>query len=207
MRLTPEHLLRSVPGRRPRAVWFALALGWVSVSGLVPGRCAAQDVEARHKAPVLLKLLTYDRRLTTEETGPIRIGILHRPGVDAARERAHDLAEAFEALSAKTIEGRTFAYRVMAWTDATLADAADHVDVFYVGAELRDDHDAIRGYARTHGILTLAATERQVRDGLSVALTIESGRPIILVNLDAVAREGHDLDARILRICRVIGGG
>lgn len=178
--------------------WVVVVLLLVPTNAL-----RAQDVDARHEAPVLLKLLTYDRQLTRRGEGPIRIGILHAQGSTAGRDRARSLADAFESLSAKTIEGRTFEYEVIAWSPS---DPRRDVDVVYVGASLRDQQDSIREHTRAEGILTLAATEKQVRDGLSVALTIERGRPVIVVNLDAVASEGHDLDARILRICRVLGG-
>ena len=106
-----------------------------------------------------------------------------------------------------TVNDVHFDFRTLSWSDpdemARKIAAAD-VDVVYVTAGHEDVLGDIVGATRTAGILTITGTPGLVKAGLSVGLRLDRDRPRLEVNLAALDAEGHQLDARVLRLCEVV---
>ncbi len=185
------------------AVFFAV---FVLLGLVIPG-AASQTVPVEMQLPIYFKLLTYDRTLWDVAEPRLRIGLLHRLGSDLSSRNLAAMLEALEASAEKTINGLPFEYVTLSWRDhddltrqLTRAD----IDVLYVTAGHRGHLDAVARNTRHLGILTLAGSEGDVGRGLSVGLSPEGERLRIEVDLEALGAEGHQFDARVLRLCRVV---
>ena len=157
--------------------------------------------------PIFLKMLTYDRTLWEAPNPNLRIGVLHRSGRPESDANMTAIVDALSRSADKTVNDVHFDFRTLSWSDpdemARKIAAAD-VDVVYVTAGHEDVLGDIVGATRTAGILTITGTPGLVKAGLSVGLRLDRDRPRLEVNLAALDAEGHQLDARVLRLCEVV---
>jgi len=197
--------IRTAPTHRTAA---ALAwLGLLCVLCGTAGPARAGTVPEDKQVPILFKMLTYDRTLAEQSDEVIHLAILAREGRDASEAGAAAFAAALSGQKDKTVNGRAFTFTTVTYregVDLAAVLAAEHVDVLYVTHGCRDILDEIRSAVRTLDVLTLAAGADDVRDGLSIGLDLKDDRPRIVVNLEALHDEGHDLESRALRLCEVI---
>ncbi len=95
----------------------------------------------------------------------------------------------------------------MTWeTKESLADQLidSHAEVAYISTGHKDHLDTIRNLTRALDILTLGAESAYVGAGVSIGLGLNQDRPQIWVDLESLHQEGQALDARILRLCKVV---
>ncbi len=187
----------------------SLVLGAIVCLALLAGTGVANEIEvpATNQVPIFLKLLTYDRSLSAQTDDALRIGILVRRDNEDSRVGADEFSSALAKLSGKTVNGRPFRFEVLEWsTPADLSSGlglADF-DVLYVTVGHSGHIQVVQSVTRELGILSLGASSAFVSNGLSIGLGLEDGRPQIWVNLEALHQEGHLLNARILRLCKVV---
>ncbi|MDD5720396.1 MAG: YfiR family protein [Candidatus Krumholzibacteria bacterium] len=167
----------------------------------------AQEVPEASQLPIFFKLLTYDRTLWQQPRDDLRIGLLHRLASDESRANLAAIAKVLAGVSDKTINGVRFETTTITWSTPQelprlLADA--QIDVLYVTAGNGAHLDTIARETRRRGVLSLAAQGGFVNAGLAVGLVLVDDRPLIRVNLQALAAEGHQFDARVLRLCEVV---
>lgn len=195
-------------GRAGRPPWLpALLVALLLPLLLPPSAAVARTIPAESQLPIYFKLLTYDRTLWEAPAPRLRIGLLHRLGDEASRKNLVAMVEALDASSSKTINGASFEFTTIAWKEpADLARqiAQAGIDVLYVTAGHGDVLPAIAASTREEGILSLAGDVSDVGRGLSVGLDPAGDSIRIEVDLEALAAEGHQLDARVLRLCRVV---
>jgi hypothetical protein len=194
-----------IPSRRrsTACAWLAILV----LSFTMPCSAEPQDIPAETQLPIFFKLLTYDRTLWEVPEPRLRIGLLHRLGDDMSRRNLVVMLEALDASSDKTINGVAFEFVTLSWKDADdLARQLAHtdIDVLYVTRGHHAHLNSVAGITRSNGILTLAGDAGDVGRGLSVGIGLDGERLRIEVDLEALAAEGHQLDARVLRLCRVV---
>lgn len=197
----------SIRGRdSSRTLVIALAL-LLAGCLLPPATALGQEVPESSQVPIFFKLLTYDRILWENPKNQLRIGLLQHAGNEDSRRNLEAMAQALEGYSDKTVNQVPFEFTTLTWkrTDELIAllDEAD-VDVLYVTAGHGDFLVKISAATRKRGLLTLTGTPDYVALGLSVGLDQEDHRPRLQVNLEALAAERHQLDARVLRLCKVV---
>lgn len=189
----------------PRRCSAGLLCWWVVMALVAPA--LPQTVPADAQLPIYFKVLTYDRTLWEAPEPPLRIGLLHRLDSEASRRNLTAMITSLETSAHKTINGVPFEYVTLTWSrtdDLVRQLAAADLDVLYVTEGHRDVLDDVSDSARALGVLTLAGAAGDVGHGLSVGLDLEDGRPRLEVDLVALAAEGHQLDSRVLRLCKVV---
>lgn len=191
-----------------RAVVRLLAAACVLVPLLTapPGADAGIVPEAQ-QLPIFFKLLTYDRTLAENDGKSLSIALLVREDRDETRASAEAFAAALREQHDKTVNGRTFDFRTVAWSDRAALSAAlvnGGAEILYVPRGCDGILEEIKSATRDRDVLTLAADPDDVREGLSIGLDLRDGRPRILVNLESLHEEGHDLESRALRLCEVM---
>ena len=105
------------------------------------------------------------------------------------------------------MNGRPFEFDIVTWRAQEELDdrlRGSGVEVAYVSAGHRDHLATVRTVARDLGILTLGAESDYVGAGVSIGLGLKQDRPQIWVDLESLHQEGQTLDARILRLCKVV---
>ena len=161
------------------------------------------------QVPVLLKVLTFDRRIADARGENLVVGVLYqsgyrlsgtvRDGVVNALNRTGSTGPANRALNVVTI-------------DADVTEKLDEaltrlgVKVLYVTPLRAFDLDGLVKATRRTRTLTLTGVPDYVEAGLSIGLDLRQDRPQILVNLRAARAEGADLAAPLLSLATVVEG-
>jgi len=201
----------STSDRRRRARHRSLEREWllalILFMALIPVPARPQLIPESAQLPIYFKLLTYDRTLWENPDESLRIGLLHRHDSEESHRNLSAMVTALTASTGKTVNGLDFQFTTVGWGSGD--DVADKigesdVDVLYVTAGHEDHLEAVAMAARSAGVLTMSGREGYAHRWLSVGLDLEGERPRIEVNLEALAAEGHQLDARVLRICKVV---
>jgi len=200
-----NHVSRSGKTNRRISLW-ALCLLMILVS-FIPATCPAQEVPETSQVPIFFKLLTYDRTLWETPRSQLRIGILHREGNDKSQTNRTSLESALDKHRGKTVNKVPFEYTAISWREqgqlVSRLQNAD-VDVIYVTSGHLDQLEIILAVTRNRNVLTITGSPDYVLSGLSAGLILENGQPRLEVNLKALEAEGHQLDARVLKLCKVV---
>lgn len=189
-------------------LWVAIgvcAMACLAAAAAVAGGDRAVPADAQ--LPIYFKVLTYDRTLWDAPEPPLRIGLLHRLDSDESRANLEAMITSLEQSAHRTINEVPFEYVTLTWSrpeDLARQLAGADLDVLYVTAGHGDVLEQVSSHTRTLGVLSLAGAAGDVGGGLSVGLVLEDGRPRLEVDLTALAAEGHQLDARVLRLCKVV---
>ncbi len=190
-----------------RCRWFLLGVA-LTVTITVDTQAADElTVPVANQVPIFFKLLTYDRGLAEETNGPLRIGVLVQRGNDDSRQCGDDFSATLASMSNKTINGRQFQYETIDWEtlpDLSASLKQADLDVLYLTFGHQNHLADVWSITRDLGILSLGSESAFVEAGISIGLGLKSGRPEIWVNLEALHQENHILDARILRLCKVV---
>jgi hypothetical protein len=168
----------------------------------------AAELGLKHLTVLLLRILTYDRRLLARSGGksaPILI-VYHRN--DQPSETMHsDVANTLEDLAPTVtvagmrLEVASLGYNNVAELDARMA--AIRPVAMFVCSGLNDAVPGLAAAARKRAVLTMTLNPAYVRSGLSIGLAPGDDRVNILVNLPASRAEGAELDAALLRLAEV----
>lgn len=167
----------------------------------------AQDVDVPMdvQLPILLKVLSFDRKLGTRAPTEVVVGIAFQGG-----NRASVLAkdDAVRALRAQAPPGTATELRVVPVdlddTSLARAHAQQPLTHLYVTPLRATDIGAVATWARGAGVTTMTGVTRYVTDGLALGVGLRGGRPRILVNVEASRLEGADLSAELLKLAEVV---
>lgn len=166
-----------------------------------------QEIPENLQVPILFKLLTYDRTLMEKSSEFLRVGVLYRRGDGASEQNMEALMEVLSSMAEKTIKGKTFEVVPIPWDRKESIDEglrSAEVDILYVTRAHKGRLSQITALTRELNILSLTGVVDYVSGGLGVGVGLEEDHPRIMVNLDAVRAEGHDLESQVLRICKKI---
>jgi len=163
----------------------------------------AQDapVPVEVQVPLLLKILTFDRRLT-DATEPLVVGIVfqHRNRASAAigEEVRGLLAAAARPIRVVVIDlDETPDFR------GTLL--RESVRVVYVAPLQAVSVSTIAEATRGERVVSVTGVPRYVDQGLAVGIDLNGTRPRIVINLAASRAEGSDFSAQLLKLARLAG--
>jgi YfiR/HmsC-like len=163
------------------------------------------------QVPILVKVLSFDRRLPERAADRLVIGVLfqsgYRTSANVAEEVCRQVQElppgAFGALDGRPIACLGIDLDATAALDSALRKSQVHV--LYVSplraTPLRD----VIAASRAVRVTTLTGVPRYVESGLAIGVDMKGDRPEIVVNLAASRAEGADLTAHLLKLARVVG--
>lgn len=163
-------------------------------------------VPANLQAVLFSKILSFDRSLTSRAGVRLEVLVLYQPEFPKSRRMAEDFSAAFGGAGITEIAGRPLVITMVPFTkleDLQTALTGRNADVVYI-APLR----AISVRRLTAAIGTrsrvISAVRRHVEDGAAIGVELRSGKPHIIVNLDAARARGMDLSAQLLKLAEVI---
>lgn len=189
---------------RPAAL---LALVAVLSSG-VAARAAEDELPARQRVLLLLRVLAYDRNLKLRAGEAMAVAVLYRKGDARSEECQRDLLGTFEELAASAVvAGLPIQPRALAFTGAVALEAAlgaPRTAALFVCPGLEDAAQALQKAARRRQTFTAAAGRALAEAGLSLGLVQRGDRAGLVINLEAARAEGADLDSALLRIAEVL---
>jgi hypothetical protein len=104
-----------------------------------------------------------------------------------------------EAVSGKTVEGRTFIVRQL-----SSELAATGCQILFVSSSERKRLQAILGNVKTTGVLTVGETETFASEGGVINFRIEAGTVRIQVNVDAAEQAKLRISSKLLSLAQIV---
>lgn len=187
----------------PRRLPTALAAAGVLL--VTPAVHAQERVPPPLALRVLLRVLTYDKNLSSHGQGDFVVLIAHERGQEAA------LAEATAAAS--SMKGMLLAKRPLRFAEvelrdaSTLAEAAARASadaLLLLPGLSRSGEDAAASVAKSTGCYTLSLDPRLVERSFALGVSYRDGRPQIVLNIAAAKRANADFDISILKLARIV---
>jgi len=182
----------------PRLLGLLLALGL-----LVP--VAHAQGGASRVAPVLARVLSYDRTLTARAGGQIDLVIVHSAGAPASSAQGRALATAFAGLGQQIIQGLPLTVHLVDVGAAGAAALPSGTDVLVVCDGIPGaTSSALFAHARTRHLLVVTLSRAALESHGAVAVFMEDGRPRIVTKMRHVQDTGIQLASPLLRLSEVI---
>jgi len=175
----------------------------VAVLSLASGLGLA-DAPAPQQATLLLRILAFDRKLTSRASGAVSVAVVYKEGNPRSEALMSQLAAALEDAGRKnTVAGLPVKVMRVAY-GAHLESDLDGAAAAYLCPGLEDAVPTITRTTQAKRILTFSASEEYLRQGASLALVTRDTKLVIVVHLANSRGEGADLDSTLLRIAEVI---
>lgn len=166
----------------------------------------AMDLPVETQIPIFLKLLTFDRNLTTAAGSELRIAILYQGGnrESLATQRLADTelqkaTRLFQGLTARIV-----AIDLEHEDDLARRLTDENVVAAYIGPLRAVDLKALLRTTRAAHVRTFSGVTRFVSQGVAMGVTMRGDLPQILVNLAAAREEGADYPAQVLKLARMV---
>jgi hypothetical protein len=189
-----------------RGFTVACVLATVSlVASARPLAAQEMDVPVDVQLPILLKVLTFDRKLATRAPDEVVVAVAFQGG-NRASVVAKDAALRILRATPQLAEGVPLRVVTVDLDDTTLdvAHAAERITHLYLTPLRATDVRGIAGWARKAGITTMSGVTRHVENGLALGVGMRGGRPRILVNVEASRLEGAELSAELLKLAEIV---
>ncbi len=186
--------------RLRRWIWTLLPL-----AAAAPIR-AQSALPPQAEAPILLRILAYDRALDRTPGDNLVIAIVYDVANKTSNNARGGIVRAFRGAQVQSIGGRALKYVELNVAAANVADVfrQQSVAAAYVTPGLDDRLPAIVTAAADTHVTTLGGNLRYARRGVAVAVDTMNGRPQIFVNLAAARASGADLTSSLLKLATVI---
>ena len=156
---------------------------------------------------IFLKVLTYDRTISTSETDTLKIGVLFDSRNASSVKSSDEIIRVLKANQGKTINNHQFAYELLDSNSQTpLRDSITNsqVSILYITIKQGSKLPEVIETTRDLDILTLTGVEEYIKQGVAISIGIRGGAPRIILNLNAIKAEGHEFNSNLYRVCEVI---
>ena len=174
--------------KRMTALSLALALVLSSAPRALAEEMSNLDLASR----IFLKILLLDRELASKTSYRVVVGVI---GSDAAHR-------AFSALRGHFLDqSHDFVLADVVHYDSLDADSP-RPTVLYVGPDASPEE--VTAFTRKNSVLSVTTVGEYLERGVSVGLTVENGKPRVVLNLLNSNREGLHWDSKMLKISRVV---
>ena len=160
---------------------------------------------ASRVAPVLARVLSYDRTLTARAGGQIDLVIVHSSGAPASGSQGRALSAAFESLGHQTIQGLPLNVHLTDLGTAGVGSLPSGTDVIVVCDGIPGaTSNALFAHARSRHLLVVTLSRAALESHGAVAVFMEDGRPRIVTKMRHVQDTGIQLASPLLRLSEVI---
>ncbi len=172
----------------------------------VPCRTPAQtDIPPNLQAAIFLKVLNYDQNLAAKSGDKISIILVTDK---RTLPQTKTLISGFGIITKQKIQGKSIEIKNIVFNNvdqlATEISAAKGNILFLAAGSEDQTVGAVISLADKHKYPTLGGEASFVKRGVAVGLTVENGKPKILVNLPASQNQGMKLSSKVLRLAQVI---
>jgi len=156
---------------------------------------SAASLPAKLQAALLIKILSEDSSIPKQAKGTVKIGILGGNFSDFQSE--------FNQMKEKgvKIQGLDFDTK-------QISSSAEEIKTVNVVLLLTDGNltavTAATQAAKTLSVAGADSAESMVKNGASVGLALDGGKPKLLVNITSLSKEGHELTPSILQLCTIL---
>jgi hypothetical protein len=179
---------------------LCLTFALVTTLGIAPSVGWSQSIPANLQAAIFFKVLSYDGNIPSKDGSAITIYVV--TDSKTAGQKAAFLA-GFGKLKGQQIGGKTI--NISAVTAAEASNVANSNTILYVAAGSDDSTiKKVLAVAVAKKCATLGGSEALAQKGLAVGLSVEGGKPKIVINFPASQKQGMKLSSKVLRLAKVI---
>jgi hypothetical protein len=157
------------------------------------------------QAAIFYKVLAYDYNLQTMSDDEITIVIV----IDAKTHgKKGELENAFKKIAGQELGGKKLKIAVIeiknpSEIDAKITEVGG--DIIYVATGTAEGTvSQVLQIASQKKHATLCGDEKLTEKGFAIGLTVEGGKPKIVINLPASQAQGMKLSSKVLRLAKVI---
>lgn len=183
-----------------------MALAW-SVVCAATAQAVEPGVPVEVQLPLLLKVLSYDRRLEPPAPDETLIAVIYQRLYPASADCMDEVMAVARRFGLRTVHGVPFRLVAFDLDGQGLEGLARQGFRAVLVAPLRGfDVAQISRLTRERGWLSLVTVPEYVDQGLSVGVDRLGDRPVILINLQAARAEGTAFSSRFLslRVVKVV---
>jgi hypothetical protein len=199
-----------------RVTRYSLQIGRLTLAllgvgfGAAATRVAAQDmpVPVEVQVPLLLKILSFDRSLTTAQSDPLVVGVAFQGRNRTSSEIGAEVRSRLIAGGAPSVAGRSIRVVLIdldATSDLRAELLRDSVRVLYVAPLRAVAISMVAAATRERLVISFTGIPRYVDQGLAVGIDVSGVRPRIVINLSASRAEGALFSADLLKLVRITG--
>lgn len=185
---------------QPTVSLLALALAWAT-----PAQAHGEEsMPPKLGLQVMLKVLTYDRNFLKRGTGDFVILVANEPGQALAREEALEAIRGFEG---STILKRPIRIVAAEFKGApALRDAAKRSRasaILVLPGLSAGGLEIVSQISRESQLYSLSLDPEKVERGLALGVTVENGRPKILLNLATAKEINASFESSVLLLAKI----
>ena len=164
--------------------------------------CYGQGVPSNLQAAIFYKVLAYDYNIQTKSGDEITIYVV----IDNKTTGQRDAIEAgFKKIAGQKLAGKTIKLAVITAGELDDAIVSSSGEIIYVPDGATDSTvTKVLQIARNNKHATLCGNEGLAERGVAIGLTVEGGKPKIVINLPASQAQGMKLSSKVLRLAKVI---
>ena len=160
------------------------------------------------QVPLLLKILAFDRALTSTKSDSLVVGVVFQGRNRTSSDIGAEVRGQLTAGGRQSVAGRSI--RVVpidldATDDISAMLLRDSVRVLYVAPLRAVAISTVAAATRERLVVTFTGIPRYVEQGLSVGIDVNGVRPQIVINLPASRAEGALFSADLLKVARITG--
>jgi hypothetical protein len=179
----------------------------VFLASLVASSAYAGEVAPEKLATILTRALSYDDNLASRAHGSVIIALLYKPDDPQSKANAESVYPAWRRLEHLHVRGMPLGIVKLPWEGPARLKtqlAEQGIDMLFVCAGLSSVVPQITSVTRSSQVVSAAALPDDVREGLSVGVSMEDSQSTITVNLAASRAEGAAFSSELLRLARLV---
>lgn len=192
-----------------RAVSTTVVVAALLVLALLVHHARTQEmaVPVSIQVPLLMKVISADRRLGERSGSELVIGVFYQPRFRASVATMESFIEAAGAPLVSPIDGqpaRVLSVPIEGQPDWDALIVSNELDVCYIAPLRALGVTDLLPAARAHQAVTCTGVPEYVEAGLSIGFDSRGGKPQIVINMDAAKSEGIDFSSQLLKLARII---
>lgn len=182
-----------------RIALLTLGLNW-------PGHAMAEEssAPATVQAQIMSRLLPFDRTFEAKVKGDVSIVLLEKPNNSDSSSAVKQMVKALSGVG--KIGGHGVTLTVVQYASASAAVAAckaKGAHAVYVSPGLGSEAGALAAALAGSGIVSFSAVDSYVPSGITVGVSIVSGKPQMSINLSKARAQRIDFPATVLKLAKV----
>lgn len=183
------------------------AIASLAVASITPSSAQDMPVPIDIQAPLLLKVLKYEKTLGQRAGDEIVIGVLFQKKFRDSLNARDGFVDAMDGAGLSELLGRPTRRVDVEVVNATELDAileSEDIDILYVTPLRAASLASVVEAAAANNTLTLSGVPDYVENGVMVGVTERRGRPAILLNLATASVAGITFSSQLLKVAQLV---
>lgn len=159
------------------------------------------------QVPLLMKVISTDRKLKERSGNELVIGVFYQPRFRASAETMESFIDAAGPSPTPPVAGqsvRVLPIPIDEQPDWDTLIASNELDICYIAPLRALGIAGLLPAARSQRAATCTGVLEYVEAGVSIGFDSRGGKPQIVINMSAAKAEGIDFSSQLLKLARII---